>query len=151
MMAEMMTEEVVVAVVISLAASETLMVPLLAAELERTLMVLLVEDSCTKKKEKTLMFAPAGRTSTSGMALMMKTSILAPLTSMFTSITSPTVGAQPLSILRSDPSMLETVAWAASSTLRKPASCSLVKIVSLDNTWVLLLMERLSNAASSLT
>merc|ERR1719400_2185101 len=142
MMAEMMTEEVVVAVGISLAASETLMVPLSAAELGRTLMVLLVEDSCTKTKEKTLMFALAGRTSTSGMALTMKTSILAPLISMFTPITSPTAWTQPLSILRLDPSMLETVVRAAFSTLRKLASCSLVKIVSLDNTWVSLLMER---------
>merc|ERR1712083_1162486 len=86
-MAEMVmavVEEVVEAVVESLAASETVMVPLLAAELERTLMVLLVEDSCTKTKEKTLMFALSGRTSTSGMALMMKPLTLAPLTSMFT-------------------------------------------------------------------
>merc|ERR1712141_120932 len=59
-------------------------------------------------------------TSTSGMALTMKTSILAPLISMFTLITSPTAWTQPLSILRLDPSMLETVVRAASSTLRKP-------------------------------
>merc|ERR1711953_680661 len=56
------------------AASETVMVPLLAAELERALMVLLVEDSCTKTKEKILLFAP--------------------LTSMFTPKTSTTAWTQ---------------------------------------------------------
>merc|ERR1711884_12433 len=125
----MVVEEVVEAVIESLAASETVMVPLLAAELERTLMVLLVEDSCTKTKEKTLMFALSGRTSTSGMALMMQTLTLAPLTSMFTPKPSTTAWMQPLFILRLDPSKLATVARAASSTLRKPASCSLAQIV----------------------
>merc|ERR1711884_17645 len=130
MVAEMVTEKVVVAVVESLAASETVMVPLLVAELGITLRVLLVEDSCTKKKEKILLFALSGRTLTSGMALTMKTLILAPLTLMFTPKTSTTAWTQPLSILRLDPSMLETVARAASSTLRKPMSCSLALIVS---------------------
>merc|ERR1712088_407603 len=102
MATEMVAEEVVMSVIKSLAASETVMVPLLAAELGRTLMVLLVEDSCTKTKEKTLMFALAGRTSTSGMALTMKTSILAPLISMFTPKMSPTAWTQPLSILQLD-------------------------------------------------
>merc|ERR1712186_8735 len=109
MVTEMVVEEVV-AVVESLAASETVMVPSLAAELERALMVLLVEDSCTKTKEKTLLFALAGRTSTFGMALTMKTLILAPLISMFTPKTSTTAWTQLLSILRLDPSMQETVA-----------------------------------------
>merc|ERR1712117_304313 len=90
MVAEMVTEKVVVAVVESLAASETVMVPLLVAELGITLMVLLVEDSCTKTKEKILLFALSGRTLTSGMALTMKTLILAPLTLMFTPKTSTT-------------------------------------------------------------
>merc|ERR1712117_800292 len=76
MVTEMVAEMVVVAVVESLAASETVMVPLLVAELGITLMVLLVEDSCTKTKEKILLFALSGRTLTSGMALTMKTLIL---------------------------------------------------------------------------
>merc|ERR1712117_357019 len=130
MVAEMVTEKVVVAVVESLAASEIVMVPLLVAELGITLMVLLVVDSCTKTKEKILLFALSGRTLTSGMALTMKTLILAPLTLMFTPKTSTSAWTQPLSILRLDPSMLETVARAASSTLRKPVSCSLAEIVS---------------------
>merc|ERR1712027_270093 len=100
MVPEMVTEKVVVAVVESLAASETVMVPLLVAELGITLMVLLVEDLCTKTKEKILLFALSGRTSTSGMALTMKTLILAPLTLMFTPKTSTTAWTQPLSILR---------------------------------------------------
>merc|ERR1719510_2587425 len=127
MVTEMVAEEVVAveSIVESLAASETVMVPLLAAELERALMVQLVEDSCTKTKEKILLFALAGRTSTSGKALMMKTLTLAPLTSMFTPKTSTTAWTQLLSILRLDLSMQETVARAASLTLRKPVSCSL--------------------------
>merc|ERR1712218_565444 len=83
--------------------------------------------------------------------LMMKPLTLAPLTSMFTLKPSTTAWMQLLFILRLDPSKLATVARADSSTLRKPASCSLAQIVSLVNTWVSLLMERCSNAASSLT
>merc|ERR1711923_382064 len=84
----------------SLAASETLMVPLSVAVSRKTLMVLLVVGSCTKKKEKLLMFAPAGRILTSGKALTIW-KFLAQLTSTYTSQQeSLTVSQQLLFTLR---------------------------------------------------
>merc|ERR1712038_344028 len=83
----------------SLDALETATAHLLAAKLKTILIVLLVVDLCTKRRVKPLMFAPAGRILTSGMALTTLISILAPLTSLFMiQPTSVTVWKQPLFI-----------------------------------------------------
>merc|ERR1712061_83213 len=75
-------------------------------------------DSCTKSQERPRLFARAGRISTIGRALMMLTSPLAPLTSMF-GMKPPlgTAWTQTLSTLRLDPSLLETTERDASKTL----------------------------------
>merc|ERR1712038_1151117 len=83
----------------SLVALETATAHSLAAKLEMILIVLLVEDSCTKRRVKPLMFAPAGRILTSGMALTMLISILVPSISLFMiQLMSVTVWKQPLFI-----------------------------------------------------
>merc|ERR1712165_26116 len=104
----------------------TAMVPLLVAKLEMILIVLSVVGSCTKRRAKPLMFALAGRTLTSGMALTMLISILVPSTSLFMiQLTSVTVWKQPLFILRSVPSMPGIAVGDATLTLSKLTSCLL--------------------------
>merc|ERR1712165_140707 len=102
----------------------------LAAKLKTILIVLLVVGLCTKRRVKPLMFAPAGRTLTSGTALTMLISILAPLTSLFMiQPTSVTVWKQPLFIPQLVPSMPGIAVRDATSTLGKLTSCLLATIV----------------------
>merc|ERR1712038_1258626 len=117
--------------VVSLDALETATVHSLAAKLEMTLIVLSAVDSCTKRRVKPLMFAPAGRILTSGTALTMQISILVPLTSLFMiHLMSVTVWKQPLFIPQLVPSMPGIAVRDATLTLSKLASCSLATIVS---------------------
>merc|ERR1712038_93055 len=112
-------------------ALETAMVLLLVAKLEMILIVLSVVGSCTKRRVKQLMFAPAGKTLTSGMALTMLISTLAPLTSLFMiQLMSVTVWKQPLFIPPLVPSMPGIAVRDATSTLSKLTSCLLATIVS---------------------
>merc|ERR1712038_1514747 len=103
----------------------------LAAKLERILIVLLVVGSCTKRRAKLLMFAPAGRILTSGMALTMLISILVPSTSLFMiQLMSVTVWKQPLFIPQLVPLMPGIAVRDATLTLSKLTSCLLATIVS---------------------
>merc|ERR1712038_963717 len=131
-MVEKVDEEVVAAVEVeSLDALETATAHLLAAKLERILIVLLAVDSCTKRRVKPLMFAPAGKTLTSGMALTMLISTLVPLTSLFMiQPMSVTVWKRPLFIPQLVPSMPGIAVRDAISTLSKLTSCLLATIVS---------------------
>merc|ERR1712038_2251558 len=105
---------------------ETATVPLLGAKLKMILIVLLAVDSCTKRRAKPLMFAHAGRTLTSGMALTMLISILAPSTSLFMiQLTSVTVWKQPLFIPPLGPLMPGIAVRDATSTLSMLMSCLL--------------------------
>merc|ERR1711879_17012 len=109
-----------------LVALETGTVHSLAAKFLRIMIVLLAVDSCTKRRVKPLMFAHAGRTLTSGMALTMLISILVPLTSLFMILPmSVTVWMQPLFIPQLDHSMPGIAVRDAISTLSKLTSCSL--------------------------
>merc|ERR1712038_1413636 len=116
--------------VVSLDALETATVHSLAAKLEMILIVLLAVGSCTKRRVKPLMFAPAGRILTSGTALTMLISILAPLISLFTiQPTSVTAWKQPLFIPPLGPLMPGIAVRDATSTLSKLTSCLLATIV----------------------
>merc|ERR1712038_1767231 len=113
-----------------LVALETVTVHSLAAKLEMTLIVLLAVDLCTKRRVKPLMFAHAGRILTSGMALTMLISTLAPLTSLFTiQLMSVTVWKQPLFIPPLGPLMPGIAVRDATLTLSKLTSCLLATIV----------------------